>query len=66
MHVAAFDSNGDGIAEFILTVQGSDGATRKIRKFDALSGQLVDEVMESTADFCGAYFLAALNGRPRA
>jgi VCBS repeat protein/prealbumin domain-containing protein len=64
VHVAAFDSNGDGIAEFILTVQGSDGATRKIRKFEALSGQLVDEVMESTADFCGAYFLAALNSRP--
>jgi hypothetical protein len=62
VHVAALDQNGDGIADFILTAQGTDGATRKIRKFDALTAQLVDQVMEHSADFCGAYFLATLKG----
>ena len=44
--------------------QGTDGATRKIRKFDALDGHLVDQVMENSADFCGDYFLATLKGQP--
>jgi len=64
VHVAAVDANHDGIADFILTAQGTDGASRKIRKFDALTGQLVDQVMENSADFCGAYFLATLKSRP--
>ena len=64
VHLATVDQNGDGIADFIITAQGTDGATRKIRKFDALTGQLVDQVMENSADFCGAYFLATLKGRP--
>ena len=59
VHVAAFDIHGDGIADFLFAAQGTDGATRKIRKFDALSGQLVDQIMETTSDFGGAYFLAA-------
>ena len=60
VHVAAFDSQGDGIADFIFAAQGTDGATRKIRKFETLNGQLVDQYMETTTDFGGAYFLAAL------
>jgi hypothetical protein len=67
VHVATLDSNNDGITDFIFTAQGSDGATRKIRKFDALTGQLVDEFMESSPNFCGAYFLATLkSSRPAA
>jgi hypothetical protein len=62
--VAALDENGDRICDFILTAQGTDGATRKIHEFDALTGDLVDQVMESSPDFCGAYFLATLKGRP--
>jgi hypothetical protein len=60
VHVAAVDENGDGVAEYILTAQGTDGATRRIRKFDALSAQLVDQIMENSADFGGAYFLAGI------
>jgi hypothetical protein len=61
VHIAAFDSQGDGIADCIFAAQGTDGATRKIRKFEALSGQLVDEFFESTTDFGGAYFLEVLS-----
>jgi len=64
VHVASQDSNGDGIADLILTAQGTDGATRKIRKFAALDGHLVDQIMESSPDFCGAYFLATIKGQP--
>jgi uncharacterized repeat protein (TIGR01451 family) len=60
VHVAALDEDGDGTADFILTAQGTDGATRIIRKFDALTGDLVDQFMESSADFCGAYFLETI------
>jgi hypothetical protein len=60
VHVLAVDENGDGTAEFILTAQGTDGATRKIRKFDAMNAQLVDQIMETSADFGGAYFLAGI------
>ena len=61
MHIAALDSQGDGIADRILAAQGTDGATRKIRKFVALTGQLVDQFMETTTDFGGAHFLEALD-----
>ena len=61
VHVAAFDSDGNGIADYIFAAQGTDGATRKIRKFEALSGQLVDEFFETTTDFGGAYFLEVLS-----
>jgi len=62
VHVAAVDENGDGIADFFFAAQGTDGTTRKIRKFnfDPLNPKAVDEIMETSADFRGAYFLAAL------
>jgi hypothetical protein len=62
VHVAAVDENGDGIADLFFAAQGTDGTTRKIRKFnfDPLNPKAVDEIMETSADFKGAYFLAAL------
>ncbi|HPM79397.1 MAG TPA: dockerin type I domain-containing protein, partial [Candidatus Anammoximicrobium sp.] len=60
VRVAAVDTNNDGWADAIMTAQGSDGTTRLIRSFDPLSGQRKFEFIESTADFCGAYFLADL------
>jgi hypothetical protein len=66
VHVQAVDDNGDGIADYFLTAQGSDGDTRKIRQFDfdPLNPNAVDEIMGMSDDFCGAYFLATLNDRP--
>jgi hypothetical protein len=61
VHVSAVDSDGDGIADLIFAAQGTDGATRTIRKFEALSGQLVDEILLTTTDFGGAYFLEILS-----
>jgi hypothetical protein len=63
VHVAAADETGDGVADYIFTAQGTDGATRKVRKFTALSAELVDEVMESHPDFGGAYFFETLLGQ---
>jgi uncharacterized repeat protein (TIGR01451 family) len=66
VNVTASDENGDGIAEFILVSQGSDGAFGRIRKFNSLTGALVDEWLESTFDplavdhFFGAYFTETL------
>ena len=62
VHVAAVDENGDGIADVFYAAQGTDGTTRKIRKFnfDPLNPKAVDEIMETSADFGGAYFLAIL------
>jgi hypothetical protein len=65
VEVAALDDDGDGIAEFILAVQGCDGNTRQIRRFNALTGELVDTVFENHADFAGAYFIATLKRRPQ-
>jgi hypothetical protein len=62
VHVAAVDTNSDGIVDLIFAAQGTDGTTRRIRKFDALTDQLVDQVLETSADFCGNYFLAPLKG----
>jgi hypothetical protein len=64
VHVTTLDTNGDGIADVIVTAQGSDGASRKIRKFDAQTGNLIDQFMESSPVFCGAYFVANLKNRP--
>ena len=60
VHVAAVDETGDGIADFIYAAQGTDGASHRIRKFEALTASLVDEVLESHPDFGGAYFLETL------
>ena len=40
IHVASLDSDGNGIADSIVVVQGSDGASRLIRFFNPLTGQL--------------------------
>jgi hypothetical protein len=61
VHIAAGVPNGNGIAETILAAQGSDGATRQIRRFNALTADLVDAFFETSPDFSGAYFLATLN-----
>jgi serralysin len=73
LRVAALDGDSDGIAESILAAQGSDGTAAEIRRFDALTGQLVDAIFESDFDsifagnaiddFCGAYFVSALKNR---
>jgi hypothetical protein len=66
VRVTALDDDGDGIAEHILATQGSDGAFGRIRKFDALTGALVAELLESDFDpaavdhFFGAYYTATL------
>jgi len=61
-YVPFVDETGDGIADFFYAAQGTDGTTRKIRKFNfnPLNPNAVDEIMETSADFGGAYFLAIL------
>jgi len=61
VRVAGLDTDSDGIADWILTAQGTDGKTREIRRFDAMAGTLVDTVLESDPDFFGAYFLDVLD-----
>ncbi len=61
--VAAQDQTGDGIADVIFVVQGSDGDVREVRMFDAQSGQLLSAVPETSADFCGAYFVTTIDNR---
>jgi hypothetical protein len=65
VHTVAVDKNGDGIADFILTAQGTDGTTRRIRRYDPLNPVLVDAILETHPDFAGAYFLATLKGSTR-
>jgi uncharacterized protein YndB with AHSA1/START domain len=62
--VAALDQTGDGIADVIFAVQGSDGDVREVRMFDAQSGALLSAVPETSSDFCGAYFVATIDDRP--
>ena len=65
VHTVAVDRDGNGIADFILTAQGTDGATRKIRRYNNLpSPTLVDAIFETHPDFAGAYFLATLKSAP--
>ncbi|MGI8979635.1 MAG: DUF7507 domain-containing protein, partial [Pirellulaceae bacterium] len=59
----ALDTNGNGIVDLILSAQGTDGTTRKIRQFTPLNSSLVDKIMENHPDFAGAYFLAGLKTR---
>jgi hypothetical protein len=61
VRVAGLDTDSDGVADWILTVQGTDGKTREIRRFEAMTGNLVDAVLESDPDFFGAYFLDVLD-----
>jgi hypothetical protein len=60
VRVAGVDTSGDGRADFIMTSQGPDGTSRRIRSFQPLTGDLVDEFFEQSDDFFGAYFLADL------
>lgn len=60
VRVAGWDLNRDGIADQILTAQGTDGKSRRIKTFD-LAGTLIDNVLESDPDFCGMYHLDVLN-----
>ena len=59
VRVAAIDQDNDGQADVLMTAQGFDGTTRLIRSFD-LDGTYQHQFEESSADFCGAYFLADL------
>jgi hypothetical protein len=61
--VAAQDQTGDGIADVIFVVQGSDGDVREVRSFDAHSGALLAAVPETSSDFCGAYFVTTIDDR---
>jgi len=62
VRVAGVDTTGDGRAELIMTSQGTDGTSRRIRSFQPLSGELVDEFFEQSDgdEFREAYFLADL------
>jgi hypothetical protein len=60
VRVAGVDTTGDGRADFIMTAQGPDGTSRRIRSFQPLTCGLVDEFFEQSDDFSGAYFLADL------
>jgi hypothetical protein len=61
IHIASLDSDSNGIADSIVVVQGSDGASRLIRFFDPITGQLQRSIVESDPRLAGAYFVAALN-----
>jgi len=64
VRVAGLDTDSDGIADWILTAQGTDGKTRTIRSFelglDPLVGGSVDRVLEDPDFLLGAYFLDVL------
>ena len=60
VRVAGWDSNKDGIADRIMTAQGTDGTSRRVRSFD-ISGALVDNYLESDPAFCGMYYLDVLH-----
>ncbi len=64
VRLAAVDQDGDGRTDIIVTGQGTDGTTRKIRSFDPLSGEPKGEFVESHPDFCGAYFVADFLSTP--
>jgi hypothetical protein len=64
LRVAALDQDGDGLAETVITAEGTDGHSREIRCFDALTGNLVDTLFEDDPDFFGAYFLDVIDGVP--
>jgi hypothetical protein len=57
VRIALLDTDGNGIADKVVTVQGTDGNTREIRCFDPLTGAKVDAVLEQDEDFFGEYFL---------
>jgi hypothetical protein len=57
VRVALLDTDGNGIADKIVTVQGTDGKTREVRCFNSLTGDMVDSVLEQDEDFFGEYFL---------
>src|SRR5262249_7115226 len=57
VRIALLDTDRNGIADKIVTVQGTDGDTREIRCFDPLTGAKVDTVLEQDEDFFGEYFL---------
>jgi hypothetical protein len=58
VQAAVLDTDGDGIVDQIITAQGPGGITREIRTFEALTGELVDELLETDMDFSGEYRLA--------
>ena len=55
VHAVAMDKNGDGIAETIVAVQGTDGATDEIRTFSP-SGVLQSKL----TGFKGSWNIARL------
>ena len=63
VRVAGQDTDGDGVIDRILTVQGAQGATNEIRAFDLVFGdnETLDEVLDvndlNDPDLFGAYFI---------
>lgn len=53
VHITLRDLNDDDVLE-ILTTQGQDGRSQyRLKKFDALSGRLIDSYPASSPDFAG-------------
>ncbi len=63
VRVAAIDTNGDGIANQIATVQGPNGTTQQVRIFDINTINPLSVTQSATlAPFPGPYFIAAIGG----
>jgi tRNA A37 threonylcarbamoyltransferase TsaD len=63
VRVAAIDTNGDGIANQIATVQGPNGTTQQVRIFDIVTiNPLVVTQSATLAPLPGPYFIADLGG----
>jgi uncharacterized repeat protein (TIGR01451 family) len=61
VRVAGVDTDGDGIADEIATVQGPNGTTQQVRIFDILNVNPLDVQQTATlAPFPGPYFIAAI------
>ena len=48
VRVALLDTNGDGIADEIVTVQGTDGKSQNIKFWNPLTGHMVDQAIQPT------------------
>jgi len=61
VRVATLDVDADGIADRVITAQGTDGKTRLIKSFNPLTGALVDAILEDDPDFLGQYFVDTID-----
>ncbi|HUE70720.1 MAG TPA: ice-binding family protein [Pirellulaceae bacterium] len=62
VRVAAVDSDSDGIADQIATIQGPNGTTQQIRIYDIVTTNPLSVALSATlASFPGPYFIAAVD-----